>query len=433
MPLSEPLRVGYVVKRYPRYSETFVVREILAHEQAGLEIEIFSLRPPDDSHFQDLIARVRGRVNYMYLPSEGLPPEPRMGATLTASHFWRTLAEANALLPDFWTALEGMREEEARDIHEAVRLACEVRRKAIHHLHAPFASDAATVAMLGAKLAGISFSFTARAKDIFHENVRVEDLRGKLREAAGVVTISDFHLDYLRNTYGVLAAHVQRIYNGLDLDEFPYKPPVERPPVILAVGRLIEKKGFADLIDACHLLSGRNRQFHCRIVGAGVLKADLTAQIERLGLQNRVELVGPLPQREVIPEMHQAMVLAAPCVVAQDGDRDGLPNVIQEALALGTPVVTTDVTGIPEVIRDGETGLQVPQHDPPALADALERLLTNPGLRIRLADGGRRLIESEFDIRRTTERRRALFRAAIQQHGVTRALDQQLAPEAILR
>jgi glycosyltransferase involved in cell wall biosynthesis len=148
-----------------------------------------------------------------------------------------------------------------------------------------------------------------------------------------------------------------------------------------------------------------------------MLKADLRARIERLGLQTRVKLVGPLPQAEVIREAHNAAVLAAPCVVGKDGDRDGLPNVIQEALALGTPVVSTDVTGIPEVVRDGETGLQVPQRDPAALAAALERLLVDPDLRVLLAESGRRLIEAEFNIRRNTERRRAMFRAAVAASG----------------
>jgi glycosyltransferase involved in cell wall biosynthesis len=409
----EPLRVGYVVKRYPRYSETFIVREILAHEQAGLEIEIFSLRPPDDGHFQDLIARVRGRVHYLYLPAEGLLPEPLAGATLTAAHFWRAIVQAREVLPGLWAALEEMREAEARDVYQALQLAREVRQLKLDHLHAPFASSAATVARLGARLAGITYSFTARAKDIFHESARPDDLRRKLRDAAGTVTISDYHLDYLRRTYGPLAARVQRIYNGLDLDEFPYRAPYDRPPAILGVGRLVEKKGFTDLIDACALLAGRGRAFRCRIIGAGRLQADLAAQAERLGLQGRVDLAGPLPQSEVIKEMHGAAVLAVPCIVAPDGDRDGLPNVIQEALALGTPVVTTDVTGIPEVVRDGETGLRVPQHNPAELAAAIERLLTDPELRVRLAAGGRRLIEAEFDIHRTTERRRALFRAAV--------------------
>jgi glycosyltransferase involved in cell wall biosynthesis len=412
MASAELPRVGYVVKRYPCYSETFIVREILAHERAGLEVEIFSLRPTSDGHFQDLLARVRARVTYLF-SSEGLGTEAPSAGPLTAARFWRGVRAAGELLPGVWAALEEARDEEARDVSQALALAVEVRRKDIGHLHASFAHDACTVARLAARLAGVPYSFTARAKDIFHQGVRPDDLSRKFRDAAGVVTISDYHLDYLRQTFGPLAEHVQRIYNGLDLEEFPYASPRDRPPVILAVGRLVEKKGFADLIEACALLARRpGRDFRCRIVGAGALEADLRAHIERLGLQGRVELTGPLPQREVIGEMRGACVLAAPCVVARDGDRDGLPNVIQEALALGTPVVSTDVTGIPEVVRDGETGLQVPQRDPPALAEALDRLLTDPRLRVELAAGARRLIEAEFDIRRNAERRRALFRAA---------------------
>jgi glycosyltransferase involved in cell wall biosynthesis len=410
---DDSFRVGYVVKRYPRYSETFIVREILAHERAGLDIEIFSLRPSNDGHFQDLIARVRAKVNPLYFPADGLLPEMLSAATLTASHFWKSVGEASALLPGLRDMLGEIVDEEARYVYQALSLACAVRRGRIRHLHAPFASEATTVARLAARLAGITYSFTARAKDIFHESVRPDDLRRKLRDAAGVVTISDFHLDYLRETYGRLADHVIRVYNGLDHEEFPYSEPRHRPPVILAVGRLVEKKGFADLIDACALLAGRGRRFICRIVGAGALKDALQDRIESLGLSARIELVGPRPQAEVIREMQDAAVLAMPCIVGEDGDRDGLPNVIQEALALGTPVISTDVTGIPEVVRDGQTGLQVPQKDPAVLADAIESLLADPDLRVRLARGGRDLIEAEFDIRRNTARRRALFRGEV--------------------
>src|SRR5262249_20244069 len=176
---TEPLRVGYVVKRYPRFSETFIVREILAHEEAGLEVEIYSLRPPNDGHFQDLIARVRGRANYLYVPAEGQLPEHVAGTTLQASHFWKALWQANKEVPGLWPALGELRQEPARFLYQAVQLAREVRRKRIEHLHAPFASEAATVARLGARLAGISYSFTARAKDIFHESVESDDLRRK--------------------------------------------------------------------------------------------------------------------------------------------------------------------------------------------------------------------------------------------------------------
>jgi glycosyltransferase involved in cell wall biosynthesis len=407
------MRVGYVVKRYPCYSETFIVREILAHERAGLAITIFSLYPTNNGYFQDLLARVRAEVNYLYLPSSNSPQEGPSFAAVTANHFWRALRDAAVELPGLWLALDEVRDEEARTIYQALILAAAVRRKGIEHLHAPFANEPCSVVRLAARFAGIPFSFTARAKDIFHETVHSEILRRKLRDAAGVVTISDFHLNYLRTTYGPLAAHVQRVYNGLDLEEFQFQSPLDRPPVILAVGRLVEKKGFADLIESCSLLVGRGRAFRCRIIGVGTLQVELQAQIHRLGLRDQVTLVGALPQGEVMQEIQRAAVVAMPCVIGKDGDRDGLPNVIQEALALGTPVVTTDVTGIPEVVRDGQTGLQVPQHDPPTLAVALDRLLSDAALRVQLASGARRLIEAEFDIRRNTEKRRAMFRASL--------------------
>jgi colanic acid/amylovoran biosynthesis glycosyltransferase len=410
----DKFRVGYVVKRYPRYSETFIVREILAHERAGLDIEIFALRPCNDGYFQDLIARVRGPVNYLCFPSEGVASEVLASGTLRAEHLWKAAQQAASMLPNVWSVLSEVEDEEARDVFQALVLAVEVVRKNIAHLHAPFANDNCTVARLAALFAGITYSFTARAKDIFHESVRPDDLRRKLRDAAGVVTISDFHLDYLRKTYGPLARHVQRVYNGLDLEEFPYRSPRDRPPVILAVGRLVEKKGFADLVEACALLAERGRDFHCRIIGAGPCQADLQARIEDLGLEDRIELVGPLPQNVVAKQMHASAVLAMPCIVGRDGDADGLPNVIQEALALGTPVVTTDVTGIPEVVRHNQTGLQVPQNTPVELAAALDHLLTDADLRERLATQGRRLMESEFNIHRNTERRRSLFRSAVQ-------------------
>src|SRR5262245_15277424 len=168
---AEPLRVGFVVKRYPRYSETFVVREILAHEQAGVRVDIFSLRPPDDGHFQDLIARVRGSVSYLYFPAESVLPEVLSGATIIANHFWRSLVEASREVPGLWAALDEARDAEARNVYQAAQLACQVRRRGIQHLHAPFASDAATVTRLAARFAGVPYSFTARAKDIFHQTV----------------------------------------------------------------------------------------------------------------------------------------------------------------------------------------------------------------------------------------------------------------------
>ena len=401
MSLSHPLRLGYILKQYPRYSETFIVRYILAHEAAGLELEIFSLRPPSDSHFQDSIARVRAPVRY--LPSNGLK----------ATDLWEAAERAGEVLPGVWARLEAARGEAARDVHQALLLAREVRLRGIQHLHAHFATNATAVARLAARFADVPYTFHAHAKDIFHDSVRAEDLRRKLSEAAGVITVTDYNLEFLRARYGAAAAGVRHIYNGLDLDQYRFVAPDDRPPRIVSVGRLVEKKGFCDLIRACALLARAGRQFCCQIIGSGPLEADLRAQIEQLGLQGTVELAGPRPQSEVLNEVQAARVYAGPFVIGSDGDRDGLPNVLLEAMALGTPCVSTDVTGIPEVLRDGETGLMVPQHDPAALAVAVDRLLGDCSLRVHLATEARRLIEAEFDIHRNTERMRDMFRSAV--------------------
>jgi colanic acid/amylovoran biosynthesis glycosyltransferase len=387
-------KIGYVVKRYPRFSETFIVNEILAHEAAGVQIEIFSLLPPTDAHFQDVIARVRAPVHY--LPGEGSK----------VPSFWGALTQAAAELPDFWNQLGKARTEDVRDVAQAMALARHVRHRGIHHLHAHFASAPTTVARLAAVFAGVTYSFTAHAKDIFHRDVETEDLTLKFRDALTAVTVSDFNLRYLHDIAG---DKLVRIYNGIDLLRFPYTAPVKRAPRIVGIGRLVEKKGFSDLVSACALLKERGCAFECEIIGTGDQEPVLHAQIEQLGLQHNVALPGPRPQAEIISHLQSASVLAAPCVVGEDGNRDGLPTVLLEAMALGTPCVSTDVTGIPEVVRHNQTGLIVAQGSPAALAEALHRLLTNPAERVRLAAEARRLIEAEFDIHENARRIRALW------------------------
>lgn len=228
-----PLRVGYVLKRYPRYSETFVVNEILAHEAAGLDVEIFALRQSFDTHFQDIISHVRAPVTY--LPAEGLK----------AIQFWEALEQCSEHLFNLWRDLAIARGEDIREIYQAVRLAREIRVKHIRHLHAHFATSATGVARLAALFAGVPYTFTAHAKDIFHKSVDAADLRRKFNSARAVVTISDFNQAYLRRAFGLDVTHLHRIYNGLELDQFPYAAPEQRAPRIVAVGRLIEKKASA--------------------------------------------------------------------------------------------------------------------------------------------------------------------------------------------
>ena len=394
--ISEPsARIAYVVKRYPRYSETFIVNEILAHEAAGLSLEICSLYPSIDTHFQDNIASVRAPVRY--LPGEGSK----------VATFWSALGDSSTAIPDFWSKLGWFKKAEVREIFQAMALARLVRERAITHLHAHFGSASATVARMAAQFAEIPYSVTLHAKDIFHESVNAEDLRQKLADASAVITVSDYNASHLRQQFGT--ANLRRIYNGIDLTRFPYASPAERPPVIVAVGRLVEKKGFIHLIEACHRLVQDDRSFRCHIIGEGEQEEELQGRIAALGLANVIKLLGPCPQRETIQHIQKATLLAAPCIVGKDGNRDGLPTVLIEAMALGTPCISTDVTGIPEIVRDGVTGLLVPPADVPALAGAMQLLMSDPLLRVRLAERARSLVESDFEIHSNAAQLRKLF------------------------
>ena len=389
-------RVGYVTKVYPRFSETFIVNEILAHESAGLTIDIFSLRRPQDTHFQNAISQVRAPVTYL--------PD----GALKAEAFWDALRAAS-VLPGAEAGMVAAQTASAADTSAALVLAHLVRQRGIVHLHAHFASSATTVARIGAAFADITYSFTAHAKDIFHESVCQNDLERKLADAAATITVSDFNLKYLQRTFGAASARVRHVNNGLDLERFPCQLPAGRRRRVLAVGRLVEKKGFATLIEACALLRDRGVTLDCELIGGGELEGALRTQIDRLGLHPQVALSGPKPQADVVRAIAGASVLATPCVVGSDGNRDGLPTVLLEAMALGTPCISTDVTGIPEVIEHDRTGLIVPQHDAGQLAAAIERLLDDDALQRRLATAARRQIETKFDSRHTASELRAIF------------------------
>ena len=381
-------KVGYVLKMYPRFSETFIVTELVQMQRLGVDLEVFSLRPPADGRFHASLAELRAPVTYLQ----------HLG--LRAGDVWQTLREATAELGDLGGHLDELLVSDLRDAVHAVQIARAVRQRGIAHLHAHFASVSAVVARLAARLAKISYSVTAHAKDIFHQDVDPEQLRRILADASSVVTVSDFNLDHLRTSFGPDADHVRRVYNGIDLDEFGYSEPANRPPVVAAVGRLVEKKGFGDLLDAAALLRDSGRSFRVDLVGTGQLEDDLVARIARLGLTEQVRMLGGLPQNEVVRIVGGAAVFAAPCVIGADGNRDGLPTVLLEAMALGTPCVATPVTGIPEVLIHGVTGLLVPDRDPVALADALARLLDDADLRTSVARAARDLVEAEFDTTR---------------------------------
>lgn len=403
---ARPMRIGYLVKRYPRFSETFIVNEILAHEEAGVEVDIFSLYPHSEAHVQEEVAHVRASVTYL---NEG---------AARGQGLQDAIAQAQALIPELPARLAQLGETDARHLYQGIRLATEARKRGFDLIHAHFATAAASVARCAAALAGVPYSFTAHAKDLFHESVSHDLLAVKIADAACVVTVSDFNVAWLNEHFPWASGRVHRIYNGLALEQFRFSPPANprRSRTIVSVGRLVEKKGFDRLIDACSVLARSGVEFDCKIIGTGELEGALAAQIERLGLQARVRLLGPRPRREVIECLRGAAVFAGSYAVADDGNRDGLPTVLVEAMAVGTPCVATAVTGVPEVVTDEETGLLVPPDDVAALAHALSRVLGDEDLADRLAGAARRQVEQYFDIRRNTAEQRTLFESIAAAH-----------------
>lgn len=391
MPDPAPLRIGYVLKRFPRFSETFILNELLALQASGAECHVFSLLNPPDEPRHARLADLRAPVTYL----------------AKAAGIAQMVADADAAL---------FAGNDAKTVASLRGKAADVARLAltagITHLHAHFGSDATTVALLAARAIGGTFSFTAHARDIYRTyvspQVDAEKRRAKLLAAAFTVTVSDFNAAHLRALCPEAAGRIHRLYNGIDLSLFS-PAEVVLPGRILAVGRLVEKKGFAVLIEACALLRNRGISFNCRVIGDGPLQGALSAQIAALGLGGQVVLTGPMPQERLADELGTAAIATVPCVITPDGDRDGLPTVLLEAMGKAVPVVTTTVTGGPEIVAQGESGLLCPPANPAALADALAALLADPIRARAMGAAGRLRAECLFDLPTNVARLANLF------------------------
>lgn len=400
-----PAKVAYLLKMYPRFSETFIMSEILELERQGADITIYSLKKPDDGRFHADLARVKAPVTYV-------PESPLLAArAYLAAHREVFSWDRRRYLGELAQAALRRSRGACKRFLQAGYLAPRLRREGITHVHAHFASSATSVAYVLHRLTGISYSLTAHAKDIYADSVSETALRRKLQAARFVVTVSDFNRAHLAGLAG--ATPVERIYNGLDLEQFtPNGIRRDDPPLLLAVGRLVEKKGFDDLIRACAALRADGYGFECRIVGQGADESKLRALIRELGLEDVATLPGPLPREALLELYPRATVFVAPCVVGRDGNRDGLPTVLIEAMALGVPVIATDVTGIPELVEHGRTGVITPQRDPAALAATLRHVLDDPERAEDRARAGRRRVEQAFDLRRNAAALRTLFEEA---------------------
>ncbi len=403
------IKIGYVLKRFPRLSETFILNEILELERQGVEIEIYSLKCPLDEPRHTLLADLRAKVHY-------IKPDATSGSQMP---------EALIRLLELSSPAKGP-SQHAMLASKAALIARLAQSVSVQHLHAHFASDATSAALSASLFAGIPFSFTAHARDIYHRymSAMADDKarRLKISRAAFVATVSEFNRQHLCELAGQSEAHkIVRIYNGIDPALFTPDVSQPRGRHVLFVGRLVPKKGVHDLISACQLLAQRGVAFSCEIIGDGPLRSTLEQQIDAASLSSRVVLRGALAQNDVISAMHRARVLALPCVIDETGDRDGLPTVLLEALAAGLPVVSTQLAGIPEIIDHDVNGFLVKPSSPSALADAIARILNEDELRNQFVKAGRAKALSAFELSSNVAALRRLFEIQVRAASLPRA------------
>jgi colanic acid/amylovoran biosynthesis glycosyltransferase len=388
---------AYLFERFPSFGQTFCYREVAELYRQGITPPIFSIRNPKDEPAQDWDARIVERVHYLPEEKELLDDVGR------ASKKGRLTSEIIAALDEWGRRTDFLR------LYQAVYVGLRLQQAGISHVHAHFAGMAARTAFWIAKFFPVTFSFTAHANDIFAPKKFEIGLDKLIATARLIITETDFAEKFLRERFPERADRVHRIYNGLNLAEFGHANFSSDPPLIVAIGRLIVKKGFANLIRACALLVDRGKSFRCEIFGDGPLENQLRAQIEELGLQEFVQLPGPKPQHELRARLADASVFVLPSVPEPEGGMDNLPTVIMEAMATGLPVVSTRIGGIPEMVIDNQTGFLVQPEDAVALAGTIEEVTNERSLGRKLGQAGYERAQKLFSIEKNVRELCALL------------------------
>ena len=382
--------------------DAWVGNELRIVRKAGIPVVLHAMRSPQQKLFaSDWAAELHRQTRQIY----PVPPLPLVGNSLLApfrfgGRFWSALGNG------LFGKRESLRGRIACLSHLFVACHWAAQRRAlwskepVTHIHSQWAHSAGSIAMYGAWLLGVPFSFTGHAADLFRERVALED---KVRRADFIACISQFHRDFYK-TLGARDEQLEIVYCGIDVEHFRPRPDADfdhagRPVHILSAARLVAKKGLCDLIEACRLLVAQGVDLRCTIAGSGPLEETLRRQVADAGLADRVELTGRAIKQEEIPAfMHSGDIFCLPCVRAPDGDIDGLPQMLMEAMACGLPAVSTRIAGIPDLILDNQTGLLVDPEKPNDLAQALRRLIDDPNLCRRLAAEGRAFVLERFEI-----------------------------------
>jgi len=403
-------KIGYLLKTFPKLSETFILNEILELERQGINLHIFSLRKPQDEKHHAALQTLKADVTY--IPS--LFPQSSQDVV--------HLQEANVLLmqqnvQNYFQLLHldhSTTEIESLNIFlQAGYLVKAIRETGICHLHAHFINIPAAVAEVATQLCRIPYSITAHAKDIYLSKPEV--LNRRISQAKFVLTCTKYNQQFLQKLSNSNTP-IYLSYHGLDLAKFTpniKQEIVKTLPTILSVGRFCEKKGFPHLIQACKLLKERNYKFQCLIVGYGPLQAEIEHLIAELKLEDCIFLVGKMTQDELIEMYRQADIFVLPCHITENGDRDGIPNVLLEAMAMKVPVISTNISGIVELIQHKINGILVPPKEPYTLAKELENLINNPQFRNVLSNQGRVHVSSNFSIEKNTTDLKNIFMSVL--------------------
>jgi colanic acid/amylovoran biosynthesis glycosyltransferase len=403
------LKVAYVMSRFPKLTETFVLYEMLAVEEQGVDVELYPLLRERESvihpdavplceraHFQPFLSGPILRSQLAFL---------RRSPRTYLAALWGLLRGTWGSL-NFFAGAVGIFPKAA---HAARLMAAD----GVDHVHCHFANHPAAAGFVIHRLTGIPFSFTAHGSDL-HVDRRM--LCAKIAQAAFVVPVSDYNRKLMVEECG---EHARRklavIHCGVDTRFFrPAEMTVEQDPFsILCVGKLHEVKGQTYLVEACRLLAEAGMDLVCTLVGDGPDRRALTSQIAESGLEGQVTILGERDRVQIAALMNSGQVLAAPSVPTRSGKREGIPVVLMEAMSAGLPVVASRLSGIPELVEDGVSGLLVPPRDAAALADALRRLRDDPSLRRRLASNGREKVLEEFDVRKNAAELVRRFESAV--------------------
>lgn len=403
--------LGYILKGYPRISETFISNEILLLEKLGFTMRLFPMRKPRESFSHASVKEIQAGVDY--LPTELLPDFHR----LLLPNIFLAVKKTKQFKATLRTAAQGVSKgKELATLKHLLQAGYLTnnhleRDTKIAQIHGHFAHSPTSVTMFASLLSGIPFSFTAHAKDIYTSDK--EKIRKKIAHAKFVVTCTRHNKEYLQAIAGNCPTPIYCIYHGIDLNLFKQtetKPETHNPFKILTVARMTEKKGLPTIYRALAGLQQKGIKFQHTLIGDGDDREKILVLISSLGLENNCRWIGTQTHEEVLVHFKASDLFVLGCEIAKNGDRDGIPNVLVESLAMGVPALSTTVSAIPEILIDGKTGITVPPSQPEDLEKAMLRILTDKELRQRLITGGQNRVKESFDNSQWIQKLAEIFR-----------------------